>query len=100
MWADWNQPVLYSLFSKGNSTAATSMQHILTWEYIPYIPPQDEVNEGIYQNEPAHPAKGGVVSNHWGFIHVVPLQTCKKEFRNTTESILVNETPRPWELKS
>lgn len=76
----WNQPVL---FSKRDGTVPALMLRILTWENIPYIPSQDEVNERVYQNEPTHPAKGSVVSNHWGLIHVVPLQTCIKEFRNT-----------------
>lgn len=84
----WNEPVLNSLFSKTDGSTSALMFHILTWENIPYIPSQDEVNERVYQNEPAHQTKGSVVSNHWGLIHVVPLQTCRKEFRNT-ESILV-----------
>ena len=61
----WNQAVLYSSFSKIDGRAPASMLHILTWENIPYIPAQDEVNKRVYQNEPAHPAKGSVVSNHW-----------------------------------
>lgn len=92
--------MLYSLFSKRNNTSTASVLHILTWEYISYIPSQDEVNERVDQNEPAHPAKGCVVSNHWRFIHVVPLQTCRKEFRNTRESILVKGMSQPWKLKA
>lgn len=60
-----------------DGTVPASMFCILTWENVPYIPSQDEVNERVYQNEPTHPGEGSVVSNHWGLIHVVPLQTCK-----------------------
>lgn len=89
-------PALCSLLSKRDATAPPSMLCILTWENIPYVPPQDEVNEGVYQNEPAHPAKGSVVSNHWGLVHVVPLQSCREELRNAIRTHLSqgNTTPR------
>lgn len=73
---------------------------VLTWENIPYIPPQDEVNERVYQNEPAHPAKGSVVSNHRGLIHVVPLQTCRRNLEIRSEFVLVSEMSQSWELEA
>ena len=52
-------------------------KYVHTWEDIPDVPSNHEINEGVGYNQTAQPAKGGGVILNRGAVHIFPLKTYK-----------------------